>query len=370
MRRSLPAALARCTLCLTVTIPGALVPAQAAAQRTVPSLDHVFVIMMENRSYAEVIGNPDAPFINRLAREANLATRYFAVGHPSLTNYLELVGGSNFGVSSDDNPDWHRRQPGASVVEPISGSGTDAGTPAATAPEGKEIAPARYRAVTIADQLAAAGKRWKSYQESLPPGGADGVDYADGSFSNRDAPGPAQVQRLYAAKHDPFVYFAHVQDGTDDHDSLRNVAGFSGRSGLYADLASGKLPDFAFIAPNQCHDMHGVSGGSAWCTDARMTMRAGDRAVERIIGAIRRSPAWQRGRNAIVLLWDENDFSPTPNRVAAIVDTSYGRHGVCSDVGYSHFSLLKTLEQAFGLPCINHACDANVASMSDLFSGN
>src|ERR1700693_995782 len=70
-------------------------------------LDHVFVIMMENHSYAQIIGNPNAPFINSYAKSANLATNYYGVGHPSLTNYLEAVGGSNFGVRDDNSPDWH-----------------------------------------------------------------------------------------------------------------------------------------------------------------------------------------------------------------------------------------------------------------------
>ena len=58
-------------------------------------LDHVFVIMMENTSYGQIINNPNAPFINSMAHSANLATNYFAIGHPSLTNYLEVVGVSN-----------------------------------------------------------------------------------------------------------------------------------------------------------------------------------------------------------------------------------------------------------------------------------
>src|ERR1700687_6304529 len=72
----------------------------------VPHLDHVWVIMMENHGYNQIVGNPDTPFANSYAKSANSATNYFAVAHPSLTNYLEFVGGSNFGVHSDNNPDW------------------------------------------------------------------------------------------------------------------------------------------------------------------------------------------------------------------------------------------------------------------------
>jgi hypothetical protein len=75
-------------------------------------------------------------------------------------------------------------------------------------------------------------------------------------------------------------------------------------------------------------------------------------------------------RNAIVTIWDEDDYSiaPTINQVAAIVDTNYGFHNLQSSVFYTHFSLLKTIEGGFRLPCLNHACDKNVQVMSDLFS--
>src|ERR1700754_1281185 len=109
----------------------------------VPKLDHVFIIMMENHGYAEIIGNPNTPFVNAYAKNVNLAANYFAVGHPSLTNYLEIAGGSNFGVQSDNNPDWHNatcqtnlatgkvnNETTSDPICPIAGTGTDATTPA------------------------------------------------------------------------------------------------------------------------------------------------------------------------------------------------------------------------------------------------
>ena len=110
----------------------------------VPHLDHVFVIMMENHGYSQILNNPNAPFINSYAQSANLATNYFAVAHPSLTNYLEAVGASNFGVLSDNDPDWHNGScsanlatgipdtdnPASGPICPIAGTGTDAATPA------------------------------------------------------------------------------------------------------------------------------------------------------------------------------------------------------------------------------------------------
>ena len=63
--------------------------------------DHVFVVVMENHHISQILGNPNASFITSYAAASNVANNYFAVGHPSLTNYLEIMGGSNFGVIND-----------------------------------------------------------------------------------------------------------------------------------------------------------------------------------------------------------------------------------------------------------------------------
>jgi hypothetical protein len=245
--------------------------------------------------------------------------------------------------------------------------------------------------MTIADQLVAAGLSWKSYQESLPPSGADGVNNADGFFSNLDdlstaLPGEGQTQSnlvaLYAVKHNPFAYFQSVQEGTNPKNSLNNMVDFVGPHGLYADLASGHVPNYSFIVPNQCNDQHGRGNGGPACdfdpsdngTQVGLNpglIQRGDLAIEQIVTAIHHSPAWFEGRGAIVLVWDENDYTVAPiiNKVLLTVDTNYGRHGVTSSRFYTHYSLLKSVEAAFRLPCLNHACDANVSVMSDLFKG-
>jgi phosphatidylinositol-3-phosphatase len=89
------------------------------------------------------------------------------------------------------------------------------------------------------------------------------------------------------------------------------------------------------------------------------------------VTSIHNSPVWSEGRSAIVLLWDEDDYSvaPTINKVVLVVDTNYGFHGLQDDKYYNHFSLLKTIEGAFRLPCLNHACDAGVNVLSSLFAG-
>src|SRR4029077_4981766 len=242
---------------------------------------------------------------NQYAKSANAATNYFAIGHPSSTNYLEIVGASNFGGRADNSPDFHNGtctpnlgptpttnfdNPNSGNVCPIAGTGTDAETPAvddvnecpSTSPcppgqisiDGTSI-PAASNIVgkTIGDQLTEHGGSWKSYQESLPASGADLIGYSDGYFTDVTGPGlngppPAAIGgllKLYAAKHNPFVYFKSVQDGTDPNNSLANVVGFEGKSGLYEDLASGHVPNLAFIAPNQCNDQHGRGNGGSQC---------------------------------------------------------------------------------------------------------
>jgi phosphatidylinositol-3-phosphatase len=381
----------------------------------VAHLDHVFVIMMENHGYSQIIGNPNAPFINQLAGSANLATNYYAVAHPSLTNYLEAVGASNFGVLSDNDPDWHSKTcqtnlatgvantdtPASPSICPIAGTGKDAATPAidttneTSGPPGNinvdgtvSFAAASTVGKTIVDQIVAAGGTWKSYQESLPVTGPDLVSYSDGLYTNdtdfttiTPTLNPPLVKgnvvKLYAAKHNPFVYFRNVQEGTDPRLSYAQVVDFNA---LYGDLAAGSVPTYSFIAPNQCNDQHGRGNAGPFCnydpkSDGSQAglnpalIQLGDVALQRLVTAIKASPVWHEGRNAIVVLWDENDYSlaPNTNQVVAIVDTSYGHHGVKSDRFYTHFSLVKTLEAGLGLPCLNHACDDDTKLMSDLF---
>ena len=370
---------------LAVALPATCVVAQDN-DRDIPRIDHAFVIMMENHHYSQIIGNTNAPFINSYAKSANLATNYYAVGHPSLTNYLEIVGGSNFGILNDDAPDWHDTtcasniESGVTADEasptntcPIAGSGWDAATPAVdTTNEGTPsepihnfpLAPAFTRGITIADQLVENGKTWKSYQEDLPPYGADGVNASDGLVSNTTESEPGMPQ-LYAVKHNPFAYFGKVQQGEDEKLSLHQIVGFST---LYADLAKGDLPDLAFIAPNQCHDQHsrGSSEMGTGCSVDQNAIAQGDAGLHTLIDAIKGSKAWKHGNNVIIVVWDENDYSSLPNQVVTIVDTNYAPTGIQSNVRYNHFSLLKTLEAGFGLPYLNHAADKNVNLMSDL----
>ncbi len=355
---------------------------------SVPRLDHVFVIVMENHYIGQILGNPNAKFITAYAKQANLANNYFAVGHPSLTNYLEIVGGSNFGIENDNPPDWHNtncvsplqvsvNEASAPVTCPIYGTGYDEATPAVdTTNEGTPSEPihndpfaaAKTVGITIADQLVEHGMTWKSYEEKLPPYGADGVNYSDGLVSTVTQQEPG-MPKLYAVKHNPFAYFRNVEEGQNPDLSLKRTVGFDE---LWKDLERGHAPNYSFIVPDQCHDQHArlPSEVGPGCSDDQNAIAQGDAAVSILIPAIKNSKAWKEGNNAIVLVWDENDYSSLPNQVIATVETNYAPNGKTSNVKYNHFSLLKTIEAGFGLDYLNHAGDQDTELMSDVFGGN
>jgi phospholipase C len=233
---------------------------------------------------------------------------------------------------------------------------------------GNDLPATSYIAMTIADQLYAKGKSWKIYQESLSAGGADGVDYSDGIYSNLSPIDQAKVAHQYAVKHNPFAYFDNIQRNVGSHNGLGDIVAFDGTDGLFADLRTGHVPNFSLIAPNQCHDMYGISNAGAFCAADATVIQMGDATVEKLVVAIKSSEAWKEGNNAIIVMWDENDFSNSPNLVGMVVDTNYGVHGIKSGKPYNDHSLLKTLEAAFGLGCLNHACDSNVQLMTDMFA--
>src|SRR5580700_5852268 len=172
-------------------------------------LDHVFLIIMENQTDTDILGNPNAPFINSYVASVNHATNYFAVGHPSAPNYLEIVGGSNFGLTNDFWPNWAGsgctdNAPGSkgcvNAFTPIAIAGLDnpvvatavsatdcngqvsvSGAPAPNNCALRNYPAAFFTPKSIADQLVEKHMRWKTYQERLPTvqPGAFGVNYAD-----------------------------------------------------------------------------------------------------------------------------------------------------------------------------------------------
>lgn len=310
-----------------------------------PSIDHVYVIMEENTDYEDLIGNTaDAPYINQLAQNYGFAANYYGVTHPSQPNYLAVTSGDFYGIHKDD--------------------------PTLTFP-----------AQNIVDQLETKGLTWATYQQGLPSVGFTGAQF------------PATGSGLYVKKHNPFELYTDVSSSTSRMQNIKPI------DALGTDLSSGHAPSFAFIAPDQCHDMHGVSPpaaasyGMPWCgyppnfTLNHALIQAGDAYLKSLVTTITGSSGWTTN-SVIIVTWDENESSglTTPNRgyasstgccaspvgdgggrVPAIVITSTPQHTV-SLHPYNHYSLLRTVEDAFGLPCLANTCDPSVNAMNDLIA--
>ena len=274
-----------------------------SATAPVPAFKHIFVIVLENKSYEQVVDSAHASYLNTLAQQYGLATNYYAIGHPSLPNYLALTGGDTFGISNDCTD--------CTVAQP-----------------------------NLIDQLEAAGHSWKAYMESLPRP----------CFIGDAAP-------LYRQKHDPFIYYDDIRKNPVRCNKIVPFTQFA------ADLKANALPDFSWITPNMCDDAHDcpIASGDAW--------------VKTWVPAILGSLAWRDG-GVLFITFDEGNAQDTGSccrdaaggRVATLVISPLGKPGYRSPVAYDHYSLLRTVEDAWGMPELGHASCPCAPPMGDFFS--
>ena len=267
----------------------------------VPTFSHIFLIVFENKDYADVIGSTQASYLNRLAAQYALATNYFAVAHPSLPNYLALTGGSTFGVGSDCTACFQH-------------------------------------APNLADQIEAHGRTWKAYMEDLPR------PCFLGSKSGQ-----------YAIKHDPWLYF----------DDVRTSPSRCGRvvplSQLSRDIAANSVPDLAWITPNLCHDMHDCS------------VQAGDTWLASFLPPLLAAPAWQEG-GLILIVWDEGSSDAGccgdahGGHVPLLVIARDARPGFQSRAALNHYSVLRTIDDAWSLGHLGDAAAPATASLAQFFT--
>jgi phosphatidylinositol-3-phosphatase len=305
--------------------------ARADNRKDLKNFQHVFVIMMENTGFDSLIGNPNAPFINQAAQKYGLATNYFGVTHPSQPNYIAATSGSTNGVANDND--------------------TTVDVP------------------NIVDQLEAHGKTWKAYMQSLSLC-ATKFDHSCGN-------------QLYERKHNPFVSYADVASNP------ARMANIVDLSQLSTDLANNTVPNFVWISPDQCNDMHGrfTLDPNDLCgfSHVQSLIATGDAFLHSTVSAIMSSPAWT-GNSVIFITWDESDFTGTGNfgfgddsgccdsvpgqgggHVLTIVISQSNSSPAVSAVAYNHFSILATIEAGWGLGCLANTCDTgNVQPMSDL----
>jgi hypothetical protein len=265
-------------------------PAKAAGERSgreVPRFGHVAMLVFENKDFGAVIGNPAMPEFNRLAERYALLTNYCAVAHPSLPNYLALVSGSTHGITRNCTD---------CAVDPPS----------------------------LANTLAGAGRRWKTYAEGLPSPGFTG----------------ARAGR-YAKKHDPLLYF---KDVASDPRRRANVVPLRD---LRRDLRARKLPDFSLILPDRCHDAHDCALSTA------------DGWLSRLLRPLLASSELRRG--VLFITFDEaetGDDAPGGGHVATLAVGPAVRPGARSGTRLTHYSLLRTIEDAWRLPRLGHSAGA------------
>jgi phospholipase C len=298
----------------------AAAPVVTSAQSTVPSYQHIFVMVEENHSYNQIIGNKAAPELNYLAQTYGVATNYYGTIHPSEGNYVAMVGGNTYNIEDDAIYTSH------TTTNP-----------------------------SVALRLEAAGLSWKGYFQSMPYSGYTGGCYPMSTC-------------FYFSGHNGFLNFSAVQNDPAELAKLVPDTQFA------TDLTSGNVPNFSFIVPDLCNDMHGHQGCPE--TTEADRVRAGDTYAQNVVNEIMATTTWASSDNdAIVIVFDEGisnqgccDAVPGGGNVLAVVVTNHGPRGVQDATAYNHYSLLATIQQAFGLPCLQLTCDTfNVVPMATLF---
>jgi phospholipase C len=309
-----------------------------SASAAVRPLDRAFVIMMENQGFDNVVGhldlnnNPDTPFITHLAERYGLATLEFGVTHPSLPNYTSLIAGDYFGIQ-DDNPSCFAKPTPAPPCDKID-------------------------TTNLVDELEGANISWLAFEQTMPRPGYLGVQW------------PKTGAALYAQKHNPFVYFKDIATNPARLAKIRPLTTITPLARALANPATS--PRFVLIVPDQCHDMHGQTP----CSDPDQLLLAGDAYVQSLVQTIMTSPAYTRN-SAIFVTWDENDFSSflgccdSPaiggGHIATIVITPHTTKPIQSATSYNEYSILSTIEQAFGVGLLGHTSDSlHVTPLSDL----
>jgi hypothetical protein len=250
-----------------------------------PRFTHVLVVVFENHERSSIAASPDAPTFAALARRYATLTRYDAVTHPSLPNYLALVSGSTQGITSDCT---------------------------------SCVAAAR----NLADTLAAAGRTWKTYAEGLPEPGFTGASAG-----------------RYAKKHDPFLYFRDIAGSRARRDRVVPLPQ------LARDVAQRRLPDFGLVVPDLCDDMHdcSVATGDAW--------------LRQHVVPLLESPALAGG--VVFVVFDEGSSSEGGGgNVEALALGPTVKPGSVFAGSTNHYGLLRTIEDAWGLPRLGFSAKA------------
>ncbi len=354
--------------------------AAPGGHRGLSAVRHVWVIELENQGYAQSFGTPAAdPYLAKtLPRMGALLENYYAIGHASADNYIAQVSGQAPTLATQaDCPVWIPF-PGHVVAGPyhqVLGEGC--------------VYPAAVP--TLGNQLSAAGRSWAAYLQDMgnDPGRDNTVSTVRGPACGHPATGSidrserAERGDQYAARHDGFAFFRSVT--ANPAFCAAHILSFRPLPG---DLArAGATPAVSFLAPNLCNDGH-----DATCADgAPGGLAQADRFLARWVPVIMAAPAYRDG-GLIVITFDEGSdasaccgetsgISPShPNvplpgktgpgggRIGAVLLSPLIRPGTVSAVPYNHYSLLRSIEDIFGLPHLGDAAMPQARSFGpDIF---
>jgi phosphatidylinositol-3-phosphatase len=333
------------------------VQSHAASSMTAPApVRHVMVIVLENEPYEVAFGqHSQARYLAyRLPRLGALLPQYYSIGHDSLGNYIAMISGQapNAATQSDCKiySEFQRTAPRLDGNGQLLGEGC--------------IYPDKVK--TLADQLDAAGLGWKGYMEDM---GADPTRESSTcghvAIGAQDHADDASAKDQYATWHNPFVYFHSIID--DPAHCAQHVVNLDQ---LSKDLKSvDTTPNFVFITPNRCHDGHDApckSGEPGGLISADAFLR---RWVPRIVSA----PAFRQD-GLLVITFDEGADAtaccgeqglpngPPPGmsgagggRTGTVLLSPFIKPGTVSSTPYNHYSLLRTMEDIFGVPHLGYA---------------
>lgn len=256
---------------------------------TAPQFAHVVLVMEENHSYSEVIGNPVMPFLNSLASKNGLATNYFADVHTSIGNYFMLTTGQTITLND-------------------SFTGT-------------------VSADNLVRELNAANKTWKSYAEGLPSPGYLGGDVYP-----------------YFRHHNPFTYFSDVILSARPGNNIVPFTQFG------TDLAANTLPNFSFVVSDVEHDAHDCPSGGQDCAD-NQKLAAADQWLQQNLTPLLNNANFQ-SNGLLLIVFDEGnalDFAHIGGHVPMVVVSSKARAGFQSTTIYEHESTLRLILQTMGV---------------------
>jgi hypothetical protein len=332
----------------------------------------VFVIVLENQSAGSSFGDhSQAPYLAQtLPAQGAMLVNYYAIGHSSLPNYVALISGQAPNRDTQlDCPVFSEFRPTQSEMDAhgqVLGRGC--------------VYPRNVS--TLSDQMEAAGLTWKAYMEDMGNDPSrESATCGHVALGAREKSYNAAPADKYAARHDPFVYFHSIID-----DQARCEAHVVNLTRLAADLRSaGTTPNYSFISPNLCNDAHDPQ-----CLDGQPGgMRAADAFLREWVPRIMQSPAFRRD-GLLVITFDETDMvgsegstrccgemplagsqfppglnGPGGGRVGAVLLSPLIRPGTVSTVPYNHYSLLRTVEDLFGLPHLGYAAEPDLRSLGE-----